>query len=147
MTTSGDGGYGHPYTPSQSTQPQYGQWAADPTQAGAVQPYTNAADGYGAAEQQTWRPYSERVPERPTPQYYAPQSAPVNALAIVSLVTGVLGMGIIAVIFGHISMSQLRTSGESGRGLAIAGLVLGYAVIALFVVLWFFAMGLTLLRG
>ncbi len=43
-------------------------------------------------------------------------------------------------------MSQLRTSGESGRGLAIAGLVLGYAVIALFVVLWFFAMGLTLLR-
>ena len=33
---------------------------------------------------------------------------------------------ILAVIFGHIALSQIRRTGQGGRGMAVAGLVLGY---------------------
>lgn len=38
---------------------------------------------------------------------------------------------ILAVIFGHIGLSQIKTTGEEGRGQAIAGLIIGYVTIAL----------------
>jgi hypothetical protein len=39
----------------------------------------------------------------------------------------------LAVIFGHIALSQMRRDTSlGGRGLAIAGLVIGYAGLALF---------------
>ena len=47
-------------------------------------------------------------------------------LAIVSLVTSVLGISLVGIITGHIGLSQIGKIGEKGRGLAIAGLVLGY---------------------
>jgi hypothetical protein len=34
--------------------------------------------------------------------------------------------GILAIIFGHVARGQIRQTGESGGGLAIAGLILGY---------------------
>jgi hypothetical protein len=37
---------------------------------------------------------------------------------------------ILAVVFGHIALQQIRRSGQTGRGLAIAGLVLGYLGVA-----------------
>lgn len=53
-----------------------------------------------------------------------------NTFAIVSLVLGILwilGIGsVLAVVFGHLSLRQIHTTGENGRGMAIAGLVLGY---------------------
>ncbi|MDV8010181.1 DUF4190 domain-containing protein [Rhodococcus sp. IEGM 1241] len=48
-----------------------------------------------------------------------------NALAIVALILGIFG-GVLAIPVGHVSLNQIRRSGESGRGLAVAGLVLGY---------------------
>jgi hypothetical protein len=44
---------------------------------------------------------------------------------------------ILAVIFGHIALSQIRHTGQGGRGLAIAGLVLGYVGLALFLLVIF----------
>jgi len=56
----------------------------------------------------------------------------LNTLAVVSLATAVTGFGAIAgIITGHIALAQLKHSGQSGRGLAIAGLAVGYAGIAL----------------
>jgi hypothetical protein len=49
----------------------------------------------------------------------------VNILAVVSLVLAFF-LSIGAVICGHIALSQIKRTGERGRGLAIAGLVLGY---------------------
>lgn len=69
------------------------------------------------------------------------QPTKTNAFAIVSLVLGIVpifGVGaIVGVIFGHLSLGQIRDSNgtETGRGLAIAGLVLGYMWIALYVIL------------
>ncbi len=77
----------------------------------------------------------------------APAGAPASAvvadppqtsgLAIGSLVCGVLPFflltPIVAIVLGHISLSQIKQSAGrlKGKGLAIAGLVLGYATVAL----------------
>lgn len=51
----------------------------------------------------------------------------LNTLAVVSLASGISVVGaLIAVITGHISLAQIRKSGESGKALAITGTVLGY---------------------
>ncbi|WP_231855535.1 DUF4190 domain-containing protein [Tsukamurella pseudospumae] len=59
-----------------------------------------------------------------------------NSMAIVALVLGVAG-GVLAIPFGHIALSQIKRTGEQGRGMAIAGLVLGYlslvAVVAMII--------------
>jgi len=74
------------------------------------------------------------------PPPYAPYPAPVcqttNGLAVASLIAGFFWLGwlgsILAVIFGHIALGQIKRSGgrEGGSGLAIAGLVLGYMGVA-----------------
>ncbi|MBN9612431.1 MAG: DUF4190 domain-containing protein [Actinobacteria bacterium] len=46
-------------------------------------------------------------------------------MAVASLVCAFF-ISILAVIFGHIAHAQIRRTGEDGRGLATAGLVLGY---------------------
>jgi uncharacterized protein YacL len=61
----------------------------------------------------------------PAPAYAPATTNRVNILAVISLVLAfIFSLG--AVICGHIALSQIRRTGESGRGLAIAGLVLGY---------------------
>ena len=58
----------------------------------------------------------------------------LNTLAVVSLATAVTGFGAVAaVITGHISLAQIKKSNESGRPLALTGLILGYVGIALWV--------------
>ncbi|HJW00893.1 MAG TPA: DUF4190 domain-containing protein, partial [Arthrobacter sp.] len=55
-----------------------------------------------------------------------------NILAILALVFGLAG-GLPAIPLGHIALVQIRRTGDSGRGMAIAGLVLGYVWVALIV--------------
>ena len=47
-------------------------------------------------------------------------------MAIISLVSAFF-VSLAAIITGHIALGQIKRSGESGRGLALAGLILGYA--------------------
>ncbi len=69
------------------------------------------------------------------PVYGAPiHSQRTNVFAILALVFGILG-GLLALVFGHIALSQIRRTGESGRGMAIAGLVLGYISIVFWLVI------------
>jgi hypothetical protein len=90
------------------------------------------------------------VPAPPVPQQAwavaGPQQAPygwgapypvakTNTLAIVALVLGIVGISLGAVICGHISLGQIGRTGEQGRGMAIAGLVLGYIGLAITVLL------------
>jgi hypothetical protein len=71
--------------------------------------------------------------QNPTPPYgayqggqYMPGQEPrYNVLAIVSLVSAFV-LSLVAVITGHMALGQIKRTGEKGRGLAIAGLVLGY---------------------
>lgn len=100
-----------------------------------------------------WRPFSTAFPPplpRSTPpppplppSAYQPPASPfvqapgqtprTSGLSIVSLVFGVLGLvlfipSLAAVICGHIACSDIKRSqgAQTGRGLAIVGLVLGY---------------------
>lgn len=71
-----------------------------------------------------------------------------NVLSIVTLVTGILGMAIVPVICGHISLKQIRTTGEDGKVMAIIGLVLGYIELAAYLLfLIFFLIGLVVLAS
>jgi hypothetical protein len=73
----------------------------------------------------------------------------MNALALTSLVCGLVGLAmvnfvpgavvsILAVAFGHVALRQIRQAPtpQRGRGLAVAGLVLGYVTIVLAIVFW-----------
>lgn len=67
----------------------------------------------------------------------------MNPLAIAALVCSLI-LAPLGIIFGHISLSQIKRTGQDGRGLAIAGLAIGYvgtalSTIGLIVVLVFMA--------
>jgi Domain of unknown function (DUF4190)/Domain of unknown function (DUF1707) len=70
-------------------------------------------------------------PAPPAPPVFV-RPAPVNGLAVASLVSGIVWMAwfgsLLAIIFGHIALDQIKDSGgaQSGRGIAIAGLAVGY---------------------
>jgi hypothetical protein len=58
-------------------------------------------------------------------------------LAIAALVSSLVlpGPGSLgAIVLGHMALGQIRATGEHGRGLAIAALVLGYASLLLILV-------------
>ena len=84
---------------------------------------------------------SPRETPSPASAYPAPPAPPMtpttSGLAIVSLLCGLLFFifpsAVAAIIFGHISRSDIRRSGgrKTGAGMALAGLVLGYIGIAI----------------
>ncbi|MCO1337452.1 hypothetical protein BJH93_00845 [Kocuria polaris] len=61
--------------------------------------------------------------------YPAPQVRPTNTFAILALIFSFF-VAILGVIFGHLARAQIRRTGEAGDGLALAGLIIGYAAIA-----------------
>jgi Domain of unknown function (DUF4190) len=76
-----------------------------------------------------------------TPQYKAPPpqhqggagSAPArtNTLAVAAFASSFL-IGVTGIILGFIALNQIKTTGERGRGLAIAAVVVGCAYMAIF---------------
>lgn len=77
----------------------------------------------------------------PVHSYLPPEPAlPNSSYAIISLISGIMAWlgifglgGVLAVIFGHLAKKEIHENPQSvgGDGLATAGLVLGYANIAL----------------
>ena len=79
-----------------------------------------------------------------------------SALAVVSLVAGILSWvfvplvgAIVAIVTGHMARSEIRREPErlEGDGMAIAGLILGYAQIVLTVLGILFILAITLFFG
>jgi hypothetical protein len=62
------------------------------------------------------------------------QPARTNTLAIVSLVTSLIGISLAGIICGHIAMSQIKRTGEQGQGMALAGTIIGYVGMVLSVI-------------
>ena len=67
------------------------------------------------------------------PVYYADRT---NGLAVAAMILGILSFTVIPIILGHVALSQIARSGERGRGMAIAGVVLGWVWIALVLVIY-----------
>jgi len=74
-----------------------------------------------------------------------------NAFAIASLVCAFAQVmfgplaTILAIVLGYIARSQIKRTGERGAGLALAGLILGWAALILGIAL--FVVGLVLSKG
>jgi hypothetical protein len=140
------------YDQPQYDQPQFGQQAPPPYGTPGNYPPPppyGAAPGYGPPP--GYPPPGYGAPGYGAPGYGAPgygapgypaygaQPTKTNALAIASLVASVVslcGIGSIAgIILGVVAINQIKVSGESGRGLALAGIIVG-AVTLLFSMLW-----------
>ncbi|GAA3550890.1 hypothetical protein GCM10022419_033980 [Nonomuraea rosea] len=89
--------------------------------------------------------YPQQPPSQPSYGGYGHQQAPpsrTNGLAIAALVTGLTGFltcgftSILAVIFGHVSLSQIRRDGADGRGMALAGVILGWVLTGGWIAFW-----------
>ncbi|WP_243747913.1 DUF4190 domain-containing protein [Mycolicibacterium sp. CBMA 226] len=61
---------------------------------------------------------------------FRPQQSTTNTMAIFSLIAA-WNFFPLGIIFGHIALSQMKRSGQGGRGLAITGLVVGYLSLGL----------------
>ena len=71
--------------------------------------------------------YQQPVYQQPVYQQPIYQSAPrTNGFAIASLVCSLICINVLAIIFGHVALSQIKRTNEGGQGLAIAGLIIGY---------------------
>lgn len=83
--------------------------------------------------------YDQATAAYGAPAYgYGYAAARTNTLAIVSFIASLAGVFVLPVIgqiagvvMGHISLSQIKSRGEKGRGLALAGVIIGYATLAL----------------
>lgn len=85
----------------------------------------------GPAQPGPQAPYPPQPPPPPMPGDHGPgspygsDSDKTNGLAIAAFVTGLLGcLGVVGLVLGAVSLSQIAKKGGKGRGLAIAGIVL-----------------------
>jgi peptidyl-prolyl cis-trans isomerase B (cyclophilin B) len=85
----------------------------------------------------------------PPPYGGYPPPRPTNTLAVASLVCAFV-FAPLGIAFGHISLSQIKKTGEEGRGLAVAGLIISYLatllaiIVVVLSVLFFIAVGRSL---
>lgn len=62
-----------------------------------------------------------------------PVAQKTNVLAIISLIAGFI-VPLLGVILGFVALSQIKKTGENGHGLAIGGIVVGFIVMILSIV-------------
>jgi hypothetical protein len=134
-------------------QQQYGQpgqppYPTDPSQ----QQYAQPAYPTDPSQQQYAQPGQTAYPATAYPNYtgytgYTTPAMPMgpknNGLAIASLVVSLAGVlflacygggglfGLVGAILGHIAKRQIRERGEAGGGMATAGVIIGWIVLAL----------------
>lgn len=100
--------------PAGSSVPPAYESPAAPVYPSYPAPGTPAAPAYGQPPAYGQNPYGQQNPQD---KY--------NVLAIISLVSAFF-VSLVAVITGHMAMSQIKKTGEKGYGLALWGLILGY---------------------
>jgi hypothetical protein len=59
-----------------------------------------------------------------------------NVLSIVAFVIVFFGFSIISIILGFIGLNQIKKTGERGRGLALAAIIIGFVSIVLGIITW-----------
>jgi hypothetical protein len=120
-----------PYTPpeQQSGQPRY---PGSPYPDAQNQDPQGRQAGYSDSQYQQ-APYSQGPYDGQQQYPYAP-TAPTNVLAIVALVSAFF-IPVAGIVCGHLALGQIKRTGENGRGLALAGLIIGYVLTALIVLM------------
>jgi hypothetical protein len=99
-----------------------------------------AAPGMSGYPPAAYPPPGYPPPGYPPPGWHSPPSQSTNGYAIASLCCGIGGLltygvaGILGIIFGIVALRAIDRDGQSGRGLAIAGIVTGAVTLVLGVV-------------
>ena len=136
--------YGAPSNEQDSAR--HGQYQQAPYQAGQSQPsphtqgqsrpgtYPQDGGQYGPGQQAYEQPYRQpyqqayhqpgQQPGQPV-QYGQPAWRPTDGFSIAALVTSLLGFNVIAIVLGIIGLNRTKNGAMSGRGMAIAGIVIG----------------------
>ena len=61
-----------------------------------------------------------------------------NGMAIASMVLGILWIwwigSVLALIFGYVALNKIKQTGQGGKGMAMAGIVLGWIGVGVFIV-------------
>jgi len=65
-----------------------------------------------------------------------------DGMSVAALVTGVIGLGVVPVVLGIVGLKRTKAHGTSGRGLSIAGIVLGAVGTVAWLVVGVLAFGL-----
>lgn len=127
---SGEKPRGGPDQPSQPGQTQPGPPPGYPP------PYPPTTPQYGAPPPGYSQPYPGDYPDHAGGYGQQPGT---NTLAISSLVASCLGLfcfigGIIGIVLGSMALSQIKQRREGGYGLAVSGIVIGAAVVVIYLV-------------
>ena len=141
MTSQDGSHYGGP----EGSKPAPDGWGAPPAGHQPPAPYggqTGQPQGmpYGQPAQQP-QPYGQPYAPpygQPYGNPYAQPQRSTNGMAIASMVLGILWLywigSILALVFGYIARKQIRERGDSGDGMAIAGIVLGWIGVGVLVI-------------
>jgi len=103
------------------------------------------ADAYAARWCSELAALTTDITPPPEPLAFIRPGGQVNRLAVVALVSGLLWVvwlgSLTAIVTGHMALHQIRRSAgtQTGRGMAIVGLALGYLWLAPLLFLLFFA--------
>ncbi|GAA1784387.1 DUF4190 domain-containing protein [Leucobacter iarius] len=118
-------------TVPQPTAPQQQFTVPQPT---ATQPYA-ATQQYPA------------VPPQPAPAYSAAPRKPeattmglTNTYAVLAIIFAFIAP-LAGIIFGHLSLGQIKRTGDAGRGIALTGLIVSYAYFVLIALFFIFYIG------
>jgi hypothetical protein len=105
------------YSSAPPPAPSYGQAPPAPAYGQAPHP------GYGPTPPAA---YPQQQPQQPYYNgYQGPAAPPMNTLAIVTIILAFV-FSVAGIVTGHIALKQIDRTGEQGRGLAKAGLILSY---------------------
>ncbi|MEG3616259.1 DUF4190 domain-containing protein [Isoptericola haloaureus] len=102
-----------------TTPPQDPSHVADPFSA------PTPSGGAGQQPSDGSAPPSGPPAAGPQPPYAAPSDPRTDGVSIAALVTGILGLALIPLGLGIAALVRIKRSGAAGKGLAIAGIVLG----------------------
>jgi peptidyl-prolyl cis-trans isomerase B (cyclophilin B) len=131
------GNAGAPPQPGNASPQQPEHSAPQPGYGAQQAGYGAQQTGYGAQQQPGYGP-----PQTPgygasrygAPGYGAPAQPGYNVLAIVGFILAFF-VNIVGIILGFVALAQIKRTGEQGHGLAIAAIVIGFAEIALGILL------------
>lgn len=119
--------YQQPQYPAQGAPPQYQQ-----------QPYPTAPD---SSQYQAY-PQAYPVYQQTYVQATYAQPPATDGVSIASFVTSLLGFNIVAVILGIVGLNRTKDGAMSGRGFAIAGIIIGSISLVMIIIMVIFMIGI-----
>lgn len=116
-----------------------------PEQPYPEQPYVGGQPyDYGQAAVGNQQGYNQPYGGYPYAQPYPGGQRHTNGMAIGALIASVSGVvlcgisSLVGAILGHVALGQIRRNGEDGHGLALAAVIVGWIVTAVWVIYWLF---------